>query len=239
MQVDADALVECQQRGDGLGFDMGRAGFAVGGHIVAVGGDQLGGMPLQQLVVLGVHGTDQAGLGDELQRLVLFRGVRQAEAFKFVIAAFGRCGHEDLEGDGAFVDHVGDGGAIEQAGRAVQAEIDVGVALGQPSSHAEDFAGGATGFGDGHFENGGDAASRRGAGLGGEVAALGIRGSATVEVDVNGAGQQQLAGGVDGLGGADAAGVGGEEGDFAGAYADVEGGDAGFEYGPSVGDEGI
>ena len=95
-------------------------------------------------------------------------------------------------------------------------------------------AGGAAGLGDGHLEDGGDAAGGGGARLGGEVAALGIGGRATVEVDVDGAGQQQFAGGVDGLGGADAAGVGGQEGDFAGADADIEGGDIRFRVRPAA-----
>ena len=60
-----------------------------------------------------------------------------------------------------------------------------------------------------------------------------------MEVDVDGAGQQQLAGGVDGLGSVDAVRVGGEEGDFASADADVERGDAGFEYDLGVYDQGV
>ena len=223
----------------GLRLDMGRAGFAVGGHIVAPGGDQLGGVPLEQLVVLGVDRADQAGLGDELQGLVLLGRMRQAKSFKFVVAAFGRGGHEDFESDGAFVNHVGDGVAVEQTGRAVQAEVDVSVSLGQRLAQAEDLAGGAAGFGYGHLEYGRDAARRGRASLGGEVATLGIGRRATVEVDVDGAGQQQLAGGVDGLAGADAAGVGGQCSNFAIANADIDGGQAGFENGLGIYDQGV
>ncbi len=119
------------------------------------------------------------------QCLVQFLVFGETDAHELVFAAQDRPVHEDLEGNGTLLHHPQDVCAIEGARSAEESDIDDGLLFDESPAVAEGLGRGTARLGDRHLQDGGHTSRRSGPCFGVEVAPLGVRWGAAVEVDVN------------------------------------------------------
>ena len=180
---------EEEQGGDRQRLDVIGAPLGVSHGVFASGVPQT---LLEQAVgreILGVEHGRQTGFGDERQRAQDIVVAVDAEAVELVLPSGRDFLQECLEGDGAF----GNGGAdlvrVERGGGGVEADVDVGVALGVRAAVGQDGAICRRRNRDRHLQQRRDPTCRRGAGAAGEVLALGVAGGTAVKMGVDHAGE--------------------------------------------------
>ena len=205
VHVRVDVAAHDGQLRDAHGFDHGRAAGDKGGGVGAAGGLHPPLEELDQPLVFGMKRDQPAGLLDQLEGTVDLVLLVDADAQKLVLAPLGRSVRKDLEAAGALFRHAEHFVPVEQAGRPVEAKVDIRFGFPEAAAVDQDLAAGAAGDADGHLEDRRDAAGRRGLGLGHKGATLRVAGGAHVKVDVDGARQEIAAVGGD-LAGAPAAG---------------------------------
>ena len=168
----------------------------------AAGSVRPGGLdpPLEELdqpLVFGMKRDQPAGLLDQLEGAVDLVLLVDADAQELVLAPLGRGVRKDLEAAGALLRHAEHLVPVEQAGRPVEAKVDIRLGFAEVAAADQDVAAGAAGDADGHLEDRRDAAGRRSLGLGHKGAALRVAGGTHVKVDVDRARQEIAAVGGD------------------------------------------
>ena len=118
---------------------------------------------------------------------------RGQDPLELGLAARRRAEQKGLEGDDARLREFVDAGDMLRSGAAVEAEVDKRSAGGDVDAIFEDRGGILGRRGDGHFENGRDAARGGGGRFGREAAPFGAGGFAKMNVRIDAAGKEQRA----------------------------------------------